>query len=98
MPLSANLFDQIEPPSLWITVPAPECHEAETRPITIRLQEAGRRSISATVTVSRYAPEDSILLALSKMLTHLATAQVALDRDLLHEVLQQSVSAWVEPF
>jgi hypothetical protein len=96
--LSPDLFDHIDPPSIWITMPAPECDEAETRSVTIRIQERGRRSVSATQGVSRYAPEDTVVLALSMLLKELATNQVALDRDLLEERLRQSILCWVDPF
>jgi hypothetical protein len=96
--MSQNMFDAIDPPGIWVTLAAPETGEHETRSLTMRVQERGRRSVSVMLEVSRYSPEDSCFRAVAIALRELETLQEPLKRDLLLEVLQRAVTAWVEPF
>ncbi len=98
MPLSPDLFDRISTPAIWVTLATPESGEHETRSLTVRVQELGRRSVSCTHEVSRYAPEPSCFLAVSKMLQRIQILQVPLSRDVLSEALYQAIRDWVEPF
>jgi hypothetical protein len=96
--LSPDLFDAISTPGLWVTLAVPESGEHETRSLTVRVQEHGRRSISATVQVSRYAPEPSCLLACSKMVERIQRSQIVLSREVLADCLAMAVRDWVDPF
>ena len=98
MPLSPDLFSSICTPAVWVTLSAPETPEHETRPLTVRIQEKGRRSISVVHEVSRYAPEASCLLAVSKMIERITQSQTLLTRDDLARELEWAVTTWVEPF
>ncbi len=98
MPLSPSMWDDLVPPEVWVTVSTIDREEADHVLLTVRIRERGRRSISASAEVTRYAPTGSILLACSKCLDSLATAQVALKASLLEEVLLGAVAAWVDPF
>jgi hypothetical protein len=98
MPLSPDLFDSITPPHIWVTLAALERPESDSRSLTVRFKEEGKRSISATVQITRYAPEETCLLAVSKMISRLQTLQVPLDRVVLEEELRAAAVTWVEPF
>jgi hypothetical protein len=96
--MSPDLFDSMTPPSVWVTLSALDHPEADSRLLTVRIQEAGRRSVSVASDVSRYAPESSIFLAVSKLIDRLSGLQVPLDRAVLSEELQGCLQSWVEPF
>ncbi len=98
VPLSPDLFDSINPPAIWVTLSAPDSGEAVTRHLTIRILEAGKRSVSVTTDLDRYSPESSIFIAVAKMIARLQAAQVPLNRALLVDALDQAVKEWVEPF
>ncbi len=98
MPLSPDLFDSIKTPSVWVTLQPPICEEADTRLLTLRLQEAGKRSISAAVEVSRYSPESGCMRAVAEAIDLLQNAQAPIDRDALIRALDLGVGQWVEPF
>jgi hypothetical protein len=98
MPLSPDLFDSIKTPSVWVTLQPPLCDEADTRLLTLRIQEQGHRSISAAVEVSRYAPEYGCLRAVADAIDTLQHSQLPIDRALLIQVLDKGVEKWVEPF
>jgi hypothetical protein len=96
--MSPDLFQQIDPPAVWVTVAKLDSPCDDTRLVTIRIQEAGRRSVSVSQSVTRYAPEESIFLAVSKLINRLSILQVPLDRHVLSEALDQSIRTWVDPF
>jgi hypothetical protein len=98
MSLSPSLFDDLVPPEMWVTIGTIEGPEHDHVTVTIRLKEAGRRSISAKAQVTRYAPTASILLAVSKAVESLAVAQAPIDKKMLDLQLYLSVAAWVDPF
>ncbi len=98
MPLSPDLFDSMTLPSVWVTLAALDHPEADSRLLTIRIQEVGKRSISVCTDVSRYSPEPSLFLAISKMIERIQSAQVPLTRTLLLDALQAALTEWVEPF
>ncbi len=98
MSLSASLWDSLSPPGVWVTIGKLECGEADHVNLTVRVQEEGRRSVSVTVPVTRYAPTDSIVLAASKCLQALAVAQQPVNRIGLEEQLRAAVANWAEPF
>ncbi len=98
MPLSRDLFDSIDPPGVWVKLGTVTVTEDDHRTLTVRVQERGRRSVTATVHVSRYAPEGSCFTAVAKMLERLSILQIPLDKETLAEALQSSVYNWVDPF
>jgi hypothetical protein len=98
MSLSQSLWGDLVPPCVWITVGTIDCPEADSITLTMRVQVEGRRSVSATVPVTRYAPTPSILLAASKCLQSLEISQEPITRALLGEQLRAAVLTWVEPF
>jgi hypothetical protein len=98
MALSADLWDSLVPPEVWITVGTLAQPEHDFITVNVRVKEAGRRSVSAQAQVSRYAPTDSVILAVSKAFTSLTVAQAAVSRDLLGEQLRAAVRNWVDPF
>ncbi len=98
MPLSQDLFDSIDPPGIWVTLGVLIQPEHDDRTLTVRVQERGKRSVTATVHVSRYAPEGSCLTAVAKMMDRLQVLQIPLDRATLADELQKSVNNWVDPF
>jgi hypothetical protein len=98
MPLSPDLWDSLIPPAIWAALEPLSHPHADHRRVNVRVKEEGKRSVSASVDVSRYAPEASIFLALSKMMDRLQVLQVALSRDVLVEELHHVVATWVEPF
>jgi hypothetical protein len=92
------MFDDLVPPELWVTIGTLGCAEDDHIALIVRVKEAGRRSVSATVPVTRYAPTSSVLLAVSKMVVSLEVSQRPVDKTLLKEQLQAAVAAWVDPF
>lgn len=98
MSISPDLFDSISPPGIWITISKPDCREAEEVLLTLRVQPAGRRSVSATVPITRYAPSSSIVRSAAAAVAALEMAQAAVTRADLQAILMESVRAWVEPF
>jgi hypothetical protein len=98
MALSADLWDSLVPPEIWIAVGTLAVPEHDFIRVNVRIKEAGRRSVSASAEVSRYAPTDSIILAVSKAITALTVAQVSVTRPLLEEQLLAAVRSWVDPF
>jgi hypothetical protein len=98
MPLSPSLWDEITPPQVWITLTGVELEEHDFIRLCIRVKEAGRRSISATVPVTRYAPTAQIVGACTKTIEALATAQQPLTAALLQEQMTAAVISWVDPF
>jgi hypothetical protein len=98
MALSPSLWDDLIPPEVWITLGTIDRPEADTFRLTVRLRESGRRSVSATAEVTRYAPTSSAVLAVSKAIEALAAVQRPITRQLLEQALLQAVRAWVDPF
>jgi hypothetical protein len=98
MPLSPDLFDSLNPPTVWVTLAAPDSGESPTRLLTVRICETGKRSISATADIDRYSPEPSIFTAVAKMIERIQACQVPMTRTLLSEELSMAVLRWVEPF
>lgn len=86
------------PPGVWVTLHELERPEADERKVTIRLKEAGRRSVSASTTVSRYSPEASIFRAVVDVVERLTAAQRRIDAATLRALLERGVSDYVEPF
>jgi hypothetical protein len=98
MPLSQSLFNDLVPPAVWVTIGTLEKPEHDHVTLTLRVREAGRRSITASVPVTRYAPTSSIMLACSRVITRLELSQSPLDKALLGEELASAVRTWVDPF
>ncbi len=98
MPLNPDLFSACDPPAISVQLEAPITGEANDRQLVVRLKERGKRSISASVTIDRYAPEDSIFRAISETMRALSAAHEVITRQLLATVLAQQVKNWVEPF
>jgi hypothetical protein len=98
MSLSRTLWDEITPPGVWITITQVETQEHDHVTLTLRIKEAGRRSVSASVPVTRYAPTSSIVLAVTKAIEAMAFAQCAITQVILREQLQAAVDTWVDPF
>jgi hypothetical protein len=98
MPLSPTLWDELDPPAVWVTLSQLETLEHETLTLTVRIQERGRRSISASVPVTRYAPTDQVFSAVAAALRSLAIAQAALTRTMLRDQMVASITEWVDPF
>jgi hypothetical protein len=83
---------------VWITLHEPDHPEADTRKVSLRIKPTGRRSVTATVLVSRYAPEWSILRALLETLRAMERAQRGFRSDEVRNLLEDNVTTWVEPF
>lgn len=98
MPLSATLWDACDPPAIWLEVKQPERPESDQREVVLRIKETGRRSISASVYVSRYSPESSIFRAVCGLLEELAVRQVVLTSSLVRDRMVAMVERWVDPF
>ncbi len=98
MPLSESLFDDLVPPEVWVTIGTLVQPEHDFVTLTVRVKEGVKRSVSAKVSVTRYAPTDTILLAASKALAALAVAQCPIDQALLRTQLEAAVVTWVDPF
>jgi hypothetical protein len=98
MPLSPSLWDDLTPPAVWVTLSTVEHEEHDFIRLTVRIKEGAKRSLTASVNVTRYSPTSSVMLAVSKALGALAAAQCPLDKALLKEQLTYAVSQWVDPF
>jgi hypothetical protein len=98
MPLSAGLWDELVPPEVWINVKSLGEPEHDFITVTVRVKEMNKRSCSAAVNVSRYAPTDSIILAVSKCFVAMAIAQCEVGQAMLKEQLESAVRSWVDPF
>ncbi len=85
-------------PEVWITLGGLDRPEADSITLTVRIKEINKRSISATVPVTRYAPTSSVVLAASKCIEALGVAQCKLDKTMLQEQLAAAVRSWVDPF
>jgi hypothetical protein len=88
----------MDPPAIWVHIVALDTPEHDERHLVVRIQEKGRRSISAKILVSRYSPEASILIGVAKMVERLQGLQAPLTRELLYAELGAAVGAWVDPF
>jgi hypothetical protein len=98
MSISPELFNSVRPPGVWVTIAKPETGEHDSRLVTLRVHPDGGRSVSVAVEVSRYAPEATILLAMSHALDYLASAQGKVTRETMLAVVDQAVREYVEPF
>ncbi len=98
MPLSPDLFQSIEPPHVWITLGPLADPQDDTFPLTVRIKDGARRSVSATVPVTRYAPTDTAVRAAAECIKALTIAQAPLSRGLLAEQLAAAVKNYVDPF
>ncbi len=98
MALSPDLWDSLVPPEVWISLGTLAAPEHDYIVVVVRLKEAGKRSVSATGQVSRYAPTDSVVLAISKALTAMTVAQAPLTKAMLAEQLTAAVRNHVDPF
>jgi hypothetical protein len=98
MPFSTDLWGVYSPPLIWVHLEEPRTPEDDSRVLVIRIKEAGRRSVSASTTVSRYSPEDSVFRAIAETLKSLAVMQKGVKADELKPLLLQHVERWVEPF
>jgi hypothetical protein len=98
MPLSPDLFDRIDPPQIWITISGVETQEHDTIQLTLRVKEGNKRSISAALPISRYAPTDTIILAVSYAVKAMAIAQAPIDHQVLEQQLEAAVRDYVDPF
>jgi hypothetical protein len=98
MPLSPDLFDSTNPPALWVTLAAPDSGEAVTRTLTVRVREAGRRSITASVELDRYSPESSILIAVGHAIERIQALQIPLSKVTLEVNLMMAIRDHVAPF
>jgi hypothetical protein len=98
VPLSQSLFDDLDPPQVWVSLSGLADDRHDYIMLTVRLKEGVKRSVSASLSIDRYAPTESIFLAVSKAIGALAVAQSPIDKELLRSQLQAAVSAWVDPF
>ncbi len=98
MPLSPDLWGAYNPPLIWVHLEEPRTSEDDSRALVIRIKEAGKRSVSASTSISRYSPEDSVFRAIAETLKSMAVMQRAVTADQLKSVLLQHVERWVEPF
>jgi hypothetical protein len=98
MALSPGMWDDLVPPEVWITLSTIGRREADHISLTVRVKENGRKSVSASAPVTRYAPTSSVVKAAYKTLEALQAAQVPLTAALLERELVHSVRAWVDPF
>ncbi len=98
MPLSPSLWDAVDPPAVWITLDPPLSPEADARLCTLRVKEGNKRSITAQVAVTRYAPEWSILRAMCETVAALAILQKPLTKEEMTSTLKAMAVRWVEPF
>jgi hypothetical protein len=98
MPLSPDLWTAYDPPAIWVHLDQPISQEANSRTLTVRVKETGKRSVSAQVTLDRYCPEDTVFRAISEMLKALAVEQRAVSAHSLGAELTVAVLRWVEPF
>ncbi len=98
MPLSPGLWNDLTPPEMWISLSTLDRPEDDYITVTVRIKEAGRRSISATAPVTRYAPSASIIQAVGKAVTAMEVAQAPLTGALLTSQLRAAILNWVDPF
>jgi hypothetical protein len=83
---------------VWITLSQLERPEADSITLTVRLREAGQRSVSATAYVSRYCPTDQLVFAVAYAVKHLSAAQQVITAAVLSQALEDSLIEHVEPF
>jgi hypothetical protein len=98
MPAASDLFSQLHPISVWITLSPPETGEHAERLISLRVQQPPRRSVTVTAVVDIYSRESQILVAMAKTIDEIETYQGKLTHDLVHELLTEMIAAYVEPF
>jgi hypothetical protein len=98
MPLSPDLWDSLTPPDVWVHVQSLDHDSDDYLSVVLRVKEPGRRSISASCHVSRYAPTDSIVLAVSKCLAAMAVAQKRLTAAEMKAQLTAACRNHVDPF
>jgi hypothetical protein len=98
MPLSPDLWESITPPDIWVHVASLDDDRDDHVSVSLRVKEVGRRSVSAHCHVSRYAPTDTIFLAVSRCLAAMAVAQKRLTAGEMTTQLQASCRDYVDPF
>jgi hypothetical protein len=98
MAFTPNLWDTFLPPLVQITLHPLESEFHDFRKVTCRIKEGNRRSVSASWDVSRYAAEDSLLLAMSKTITALTVNQERLRAADLLAAGKKAISTYVDPF
>jgi hypothetical protein len=98
MSMAQNMFEALCPPQIWVTLKAPDCEEAHTRLLGLRIKPPVGRSIRATHSIDRYSPDDTVFLAVSKTIAALAQVQRKLKAEDLQTVLDEQIKAWVAPF
>jgi hypothetical protein len=96
--MSPDLWDSITPPDVWIHVQSLEHDSDDHLAVILRVKEVGRRSVTVHCHVSRYAPTDSIVLAVSKCLAAMAVAQKRLTNAEMTLQLQAACRNHVDPF
>lgn len=98
MSISPNLFDDILPPEMWVTLGPVEPAYSDTRAIVVRIKPFGKRSVTVRESCSRYSPEVSVFEAIKHFVEECHSAQAALPRAQLQEILTRNVIGYVEPF
>jgi hypothetical protein len=98
MSISPDLFNSVQPPSVWVTLGGLESAEHDERLVTLRVQAVGSRSVSASVPISRYSPEHTIMRAMADVMMSLEAAQAPVGREKLQELMVHSIQLYVDPF
>jgi hypothetical protein len=98
MSIAPDLFRSIEPPDVWVHLTSLSRPEDDTRGVIVRLKPMGRRSISVTEEVSRYAPEWSVFRAIAHAIQVLEGAQAPITREMMQRILREAIMSYVEPF
>lgn len=96
--LGPNLFDQIDPPEMWLHVSPLVDMRDDQRQVTLRIKPRGGRSMSAKFSVSRYAPEATVFRAVAEAIEVLAVSQTAFTKAQLQVTINAAALAWVDPF
>jgi hypothetical protein len=96
--LGPNLFGQLDPPELWLHISPLVDMRDDSRTVTLRVKARGERSMSARLSVSRYAPEATIFRAVGEAINTLEAAQAPFTKLQLQATINAAALAWVDPF
>ncbi len=96
--LAPDLFSDIDPPAVFVRLHRLHAPYADDRLLDITLTPPRGKSIHVDIVISRYAPENTVFMAVSYMIAELATCQMPIGRKTVKEALERAVGDWVSPF
>jgi hypothetical protein len=98
MHLGPNMFEQLDPPEIWVHVSPLVDMRDDSRQVTLRLKPRGGRSISASMSMSRYSPEGGIFRAVAAAIDSMEASHEEVTKALLMSSFMVAHRQWVDPF